>query len=113
MRAINRSAFVVRPKEPFLRWAAGVDAKAPSAAESLRGRVSVYLVPEDPRGEKETPPLADYFMQIFRIELEGWSRDESQWPEMPDLETFEQWFDVVGESIIVDLGADRLRTEEL
>jgi hypothetical protein len=113
MRTLNRSAFVVRPKEPYLQWAAGIDADSAEAAEVLRGQASVYLVPRDPLDREETAPLADYFSEIFRIELEAWSLDEGQWPATRDLETFRRWFDVVGESIVVDLAGGRLRIEEL
>lgn len=112
MKTINRSAFVVRPKEPYLAWAASQDADAPGVAHSLRDRVSVYLVPEDPAGREETAPLADYFAEIFELELEAWWRDEDAWPAKRDLDTFLQWFHVVGESIVVDLGVGRLRVEE-
>lgn len=113
MKTLNRSAFVVRPKEPYLRWAANVDGDSEDAAEELRGQVSVYLVPRDPHDQEETAPLADFFREIFRIELEAWCLDEDQWPAARDLDTFGRWFDVVGQSIVVDLAGGRLRIEEL
>ena len=113
MRTVNRSAFVVRPREPYLRWAAGIDDDPADAMETLRRHVSIYLVAEDPRGEAETAPLADYCEEIFEMELEAWSLDEGRWPETRDLVTFVQWFDVTGESIVVDLETTRLRAEAL
>ena len=112
MKTVNRSAFVVRPKEPYIQWAAGVGDDSGDAA-SLRSRASVYLVPEDPQGEEETAPLEDFFVEIFEMELEAWYLDEDQWPATRDLNTFKQWFDVVGESVVVDLGSSPLRNEEL
>jgi hypothetical protein len=61
----NRSAFVVRPQEPYLHWAAGTDGEPLSAVEDLRAHISLYLVPEELEGKEETPPLANYFAEIF------------------------------------------------
>jgi hypothetical protein len=113
MRTINRSAFVVRPREPYLRWTASLDAEARSAADSLRSRTAVYLVAEDPEEREETPPIEDYFARIFAFELSAWCTDESQWPHPRDLRTFQAWFEVAAESIVIDLEATPLRTEEL
>ncbi len=112
MRKMNRAAFVVRPREPYLRWAAGVDEDAPAEARSLAGRAAVYLVPEDPTGREETPPLADYFEEIFRVELESWDTEERGWPPVRDLKIFLEWFEVVGQSMVVDLGEDEPELEE-
>jgi hypothetical protein len=70
-------------------------------------------VPEDPTGQEETPPLGEYFAEIFARELEGWSTDRSQWPTRRDFATFQSWFDVTGESIVTDLATEPLGTEEI
>ena len=89
MRILNRAAFVVTPKEPYLRWAASLGEDAPEQAQDLANEVAVYLVPEISTGEGETPPLGGYFEKIFEIELEAWSTDESGWPALRDLKTFD------------------------
>jgi hypothetical protein len=111
MRTLNRAAFVVTPKEPYLRWAASLGADAPEPEKDLANEVAVYLVPEISTGEGETPPLEGYFEKIFEIELEAWSTDESGWPALRDLKTFTDWFNVQGESIVVDLGTDEIEIE--
>jgi hypothetical protein len=108
MRILNRAAFVVTPKEPYLRWAASLGEDAPEQAQDLANEVAVYLVPEISTGEGETPPLGDYFEKIFAIELEAWSTDESGWPALRDFKTFTDWFDVQGESLVMDLGTDHV-----
>jgi hypothetical protein len=111
VRTLNRSAFVAIPKEPYLRWAAGLDEDALEAAKGLAGGVSVYLVPEHPTGE-ETPPIDDYYARIFETELDAWSQDESEWPLTRDLVTFLAWFEVRGESIVVDLAEGQIEVEQ-
>jgi hypothetical protein len=37
--------------------------------------------------------------------------DEALWPKKRDFATFQQWFDVTGESIVVDLASGPIRHE--
>lgn len=111
MRSINRSALVVRPKEPYVRWAAALSEEAPDLTADLRSHVSVYLVAHDPRGEEESAPIEDYFERIFEQELEAWHLDENDWPRHRTFAMFREWFDVQAESLIVDLGDDEIMVE--
>jgi len=115
MKTVNRAALLVRPREPFIEWAANVDEKARQAAQELRGNTSVYLVPEDLTGRDEAAPLKHFFERIFEAELEAWNADSSAWPQNRDLATFKKWFEVYAQSIVVDLAAGRpaLRSENL
>lgn len=113
MRMINRWALIVRYREPYLRWAASIDEKAPQHAEGLGEAISVYLIPEDPERDEDNPPIEPYFEQIFDQELEDWCTDESRWPKKRDLATFLVWFEVKADSIVTDLGSGPIRIEEL
>ncbi|MBW2023689.1 MAG: hypothetical protein JRI51_12795 [Deltaproteobacteria bacterium] len=88
MKTLNRDAFIIKPKEPYIRWAASREEGNLSLAEGLRNRAAVYLVPEGPTGREETPPLDDYSKEIFQYELEAWDTDESKWPAPRTLEMF-------------------------
>ena len=112
MPTINRSALLVRPREPFLRWAAGIDESAPRHAESLRDRTRVYLVPPDPSGRAEAAPLKRYFAEVFEAELEAWCPERSLWPVSLDLATFREWFEVQTTSVVEDLCDDELEHDE-
>jgi hypothetical protein len=112
MRVLNRWAVVIRFREPYLRWAASLDDKAPAHAEDLRDEMSVYLLPEDPDDE-DHPPIKQYFQRIFDCELESWWTDEDQWPTKRDYATFLEWFDVASESVVTDLGGDPIRIDDL
>jgi len=113
MRLINRAAFVVRPKEPYIQWASSTDDEAESTANSMRDYVAIYLVPEDPTGREETPPLQDFYEEIFIRELEAWYLDEEAWPQDRTLEMFQDWFEVIGLSVVEDLADGPIVIEEL
>ena len=112
MQTINRSAFIVLPREPYLAWAASLDSDAGTAADALDTRMGIYLAAEDP-GEDDAPPLEDYFARIFECELEAGTADRAKWPERRDFLTFMEWFETAGESIVVDLEDTPIETEEL
>ncbi len=112
MRTIDRAALIVRHRQPYLRWASGIDTAARLHAVALKDHVSVYLVPEDPEGVREAPPLTEFFLQIFEAELEKWCPDEALWPPGRDFRTFKAWFDVTAQSMVVDLGWTRIKQEE-
>jgi hypothetical protein len=73
----------------------------------------VYLVPEDPTGQAETPPLDSFVAEIFQQELEAWCTGKSRWPSKRDLRAFRSWFEVTGESIVIDLGRGPITREDL
>lgn len=74
MRVVNRSALVVRPREPYVMWAASVETEPSEDSEGIRSEVSIYLVPEEPTGREETPPIHDFFEEIFEAELAACAR---------------------------------------
>ncbi len=113
MRTLNRAALVVRPKAPYVDWARSLSEDAPEDAESLTGEISVYLVPEDPDEESETAPLDWFYEEVFEEELDAWTTDKSLWPKDRTLEMFLEWFDVQGESLVVDIGIGDIETQDM
>lgn len=103
MKMINRSDLIIRPKEPYLPWATGVDGAVVADAHVLHDRAPLYLAPEDPNAAEETPPLADYFKEASDCELLAWCRDSTTCPKERDLETLREWFAVEGQSVVVGL----------
>jgi hypothetical protein len=112
-RWINRAVLIVRPRKPFLDWAASTDDEAPEHVKELEKNVSVYLVGKDPNEKEETAPLERYFKRIFEAELEGWWTNRADWPKKRTLQTFLGWFDVTGESVVTDLEPGPIEHEDL
>jgi hypothetical protein len=76
---------------------------------------SVELHPVAARGDPSPTPTAigkpSTKLGQLQQELGSWSLDEDQWPKTLDLETFRRWFEVVGESVVVDLSPEELELE--
>ncbi len=114
MKSVNRSALIVRPREPFIQWARSVDDEAAKfTAADLRREVTVYLIPEFDDYDHAEELLRDCSIAIFENELWGWTTDENAWPTDRTYEMFRQWFDIEINSMIIDLCHDRLKVETL
>ncbi len=115
---VNRSAYLVRPQQPYLDWIARLAADGGALeAEQIRAdaaaSITVFLVDPDDDGDDEAPPISRFYRAIFEEELAGWKDDESLWRSPRTLEMFNQWFTVVAESMVIDLGKRRIRTETI
>ena len=99
MRSINRSAIIVRPKQPFLTWAAAVDGKP---AGDLPAWTSVYLVADSP-GPVDKKAVEKHFPRIFEEQLESWYRLESRWPSPRTFQLFQEWFAFDCCDLVLDL----------
>jgi len=108
MKMLNRAAFIVTPREPYIQWAGGIDAESSAAAKDIAGEHTIYLASDDMIDGSDPPLIEDHFDRIFDQELESWSMDESTWPKRRDYATFKQWFDVVLSSSVFDLSKGRI-----
>ena len=109
MRELNRSAIVVRPKQPFLEWLHSVDSTSSELTlQDLGQEPDVYLVPEFESEEDFADCLREMFHVIFEIQLEGWWTDRSTWPANCTLDTFQAWFDCQVHSLVLDLSDEPL-----
>lgn len=98
---LNRSALVVRPKQPFLDWAAQLDDSG--LAPLADGEQTIYLIPEYDDDEDAVRILNRVFAEVFERELFAWHTDETAWPKGRNLALFQKWFDVEFHSIVEDL----------
>src|SRR5262245_6119163 len=106
MPEINRALMVVKPKQPFLQWARGVDensAASDVSLDDLREDCNAYLIPEYEFDEDQEEILKWCFEDVFAEELYSWSTDEADWPQQRTLEMFMDWFELEFHSIVHDL----------
>jgi hypothetical protein len=113
---INRSAVVLRPRQPFLEWASTVHLESPTTPaevdEAYRRERTIFLVPEYDTSERATEILGDWAQLLFEEMLEGWSLDIASWPTKRDWETFQEWFDFELFSGVIDTFDEPLQVEE-
>lgn len=107
---LNRAALIVRPKQPFLDWAAGLDDSG--LVPDAGGEQTVYLVPEFESDEDGLRVLKRVYAEIFERELDGWHTDPSAWPQKRDFKTFQQWFSIELHSVVEDVVNDALIDDE-
>lgn len=98
---INRAVLIVRPKQPFLDWAAGLDDSG--LVPDVDGEQTVYLVPDFDMDDDARAVIEAVFSEVFENELWGWHTDESAWPTNRNLKTFHEWFTIELHSIVEDL----------
>ena len=101
---LNRSAVVVRPKQPFVDWLKSVEELDLPDMTLDQLEKTLYLVPdyEDPEdAEKVLKKVCD---EIFCRELAGWYTDEETWPHDRSLKVFKQWFDIEHFDVVEDVG---------
>ena len=98
---LNRAALIVRPKQPFLDWAAGLDDSG--LVPDVTGEQTVYLVPEFENDEEGQQVLKHVYAEIFERELDGWHSDPSAWPQKRHFKTFQEWFSIELHSVVEDL----------
>jgi hypothetical protein len=114
MTALNRTAIVVMPDQPFLDWLHRNDPTSGGLSlEDLRREPTVYLLPECENEEEVRECLKEMCGQILEEQLDGWYRVPSSWPSRRDLDTFDRWFDWSLHSVVIDLSDDPLLKEEL
>jgi hypothetical protein len=109
---LNRSAIVVKPRQPFLDWLHTADPTSRNL--SLRELVqepTIYLIPECDTEEDVRGVLQELCEEIFVEQLASWFTDESTWPADRSFDVFCRWFDFQHHSMLVDL-CDELLIDE-
>ena len=98
---INRSALIVRPKQPYIDWAAQLDDLG--ILPQIEGEQTVYLLPEYENDVDAIEILANGFEPIFERELHNWHTDQSAWPKNRSFVMFREWFSIELHSIVEDV----------
>ena len=78
--------------QPYLEWARldSVAGQAERVFESLRREPHVFLLPEWVDSASRVEVLMEFWPDIFAAMLNGWLRDEAQWPQARTHAMFEE-----------------------
>jgi len=110
---VNRSMIIVKPRQPFLDWANGIDQDHNDfTLEEMADDCAVFLIRDFEEDHEKEEILKKHYTEIFEAELGGWCIDESMWPQKRDYKTFTQWFLVQFHSMVFDLLDDDYIIEE-
>lgn len=104
---INRSALVVRAKQPFFDWLSvlsDLDEDSVTLA-SMNEDPTVYLLPEFDVQSERDEILEEFFGHIFECELHAWWQDQMAWPVNRTISLFHEWFDAHWHTVIEDLNS--------
>lgn len=107
---LNRSALIVRPKQPFIDWALQLDDSG--LVPNPDGERTIYLLPEYDDDFDALTVLSEAYDIIFEAELEGWHTHEPDWPRNRTFAMFRNWFDFEFHSIVEDLCGYVLEDDE-
>jgi len=104
MVTLNRSAIVVKPKQPFLDWLHATD---PTSLEltlfNLVREPAIYLIQECDTNEDVAEVLRELCEEIFEEQPAGWYTNTSTWPRDRGFDVFCCWFDYQHHSMLLDL----------
>lgn len=102
---INRSAIVVRAKQPLFDWLHSLNPDDELINSKDIGE-TIYLV-EDLLSEEEIEAwLKDNYYKIFFKELSGWHLIISDYPRKLSFEMFKGWFDYKSYPMVIDVEED-------
>jgi hypothetical protein len=98
---LNRGVVIVRPNQPYLDWAAGLDDSG--IVPDPNDEQTVYLIPSYDDDDEAWEILKEVYPEIFENELFCWHMDEREWPKDRDFAMFKQWFTIELHSVVEDL----------
>jgi hypothetical protein len=114
MLTLNRSAIIIKPKQPFLDWLHAVDSSSREITlAGVRDDPSIYLLAECEDDREVRAAVRAIFDAIFVEQLEGWYGDRTTWPAHRTFGMFGKWFEIGFHSMVMDLGSEPLITEDL
>ena len=112
MYIINRSAIIVKLKQPYIDWTNSLDASDVYSSEQINKENHIYLIEEYESDKELEIIIMDFYSEIFKIELSSWVTDETLWPVNRDYKTFKQWFDIEPHSTVFDMIDEDIEKEQ-
>ena len=110
---VNRSALVIKPKQPFVDWANSTDPEGTQySLQNIQSENNVYLVSEIDDDKDLEQEIKTHYRVIFENELLSWSTDRTAWPKKLSLALFKEWFVIGQNSMVADLCNDPIVLEE-
>lgn len=114
MQSINRTAVVIKAKQPFVDWLNSIPGETTdNTIETVSSENSTFLIPEFFGPVESLDYIKKIYSDIFEYELIAWYTDEELWPRKRNWEMFQEWFSIKINSEVIDLVDDDIEKEEL
>ncbi len=114
MHSINRTAVIIKPKQPFLDWLNSIPGDdIDYSLEQISTDNLAFLIPEYDSPEGSMNYIRKKYSQIFEWELWGWIRAEELWPKNRTWKMFQEWFGIEINSEVFDLVEGEIEKEEV
>ena len=102
--ALNRSAILVIPKQPYADWANSLDDDGPRFQISeANDDLTVFLGPDFDTVDEIEAVVSKHFDFFFEYCLSGWSTDPAQWPKRRTRRMFREWFEIRIHTMVEDV----------
>ena len=114
MESINRTAVVIRAKQPFVDWLNSVPGESSdNTLETTSTDNITFLIPEFFGHKESLAYVKKIYSETFEFELFGWYTDEELWPKNRTWKMFQEWFDIEINSEVFDLVDGKIEKEEM
>ena len=111
---LNRSALILRYKQPFVDWINTSDPSPTSRLFTLaevNGERTVYLIEvEDEDGLAVW--LRRHHRELFEEELSGWYTDPKLWPQDRSLKVLQEWCMFELHTVVLDFSDSPIESDE-
>ena len=113
MKSINRTAIIIKPKQPFVDWINTTPGKEVFSMKEISKENTVLLIPEINDYDDAHNFIKSCYEEIFEWELFGWVTAEELWPKNRSWKMFNEWFNIEINSEVFDLVDGEIEKEEL
>lgn len=107
-KLLNRSALLLRPRQPLADWIARIAPEEALDLAELRAEGNVYLIDEAESESSFDEALEQHWRKMFENELTAWDEFSDDWPWPLTRELFDQWFEVEPQVMVFDISGEPL-----
>lgn len=101
---LNRTAIILRYREPFVRWINEADPDPEGQVIGVRSdEQTVYLIHQIENRDELDDWIALNYEVLFEMELWQWYTDEELWPNNRTLKLFREWVHVEYHTMVNDV----------
>lgn len=110
---LNRSAFIVRYRQPFVDWINEVDPypRHTVTLERANDDATVYLVDVDGEADFSEWIRLNHGL-LFEELLNDWYTDPSLWPQDRSYQTLQKWCSFEFHSLVLDTGGPAIEDDD-